>query len=534
MKGKLFAAAVILAATLTPAESREPSIWVQCDGQAKPEGAATAAARLATVTLLGGFGIGLLALPEPATGAPVAGGADGVAACTAALADPVLEPFWERKINILRARASHYVDIDKPDLALKDLEAAAEVGRGRPSSVLFDRSVGVSVKLFEATLRARAGEHDKADALAIAAADARPYSQRIQQMARSVLSTAPVLGAEERRIIERQRQIDPYTSSTLAFRLDTTDERDAAADAWEAALKASLPPLSLDADADDDAGTQRPPSAITLARATLAMLRAGRLERARELEPQYKKALEEPAPVDAAQGSTSRSRQDLARASADRLLRAIDEIVRKSAKSYEPLIDTLMKERSGDVAGAAKLAQEKFAEFPASMAGAEMLQRLNANPATAADVPAFLVQSALSKARPSRTERALQVNLKTLNKNLPAFGRVDGGARYRPGATVGYRSEPEKDKPGQTRIRYNGAQSVFAREEMMLLRAAEVTRDAGKESFVVERALGASIVISFADATSDPARVLKAADVLAALKPIYIDIPAALEAERRR
>ena len=264
------------------------------------------------------------------------------------------------------------------------------------------------------------------------------------------------------------------------------------------------------------------------------MLRAGRLDRARELEPQYKKSLEEPAPIDAAQGSTSRSRQDLARASTDRLLRAIDEIVRKNAKSYEPLIDTLMKERSGDAAGAAKMAQEKFAEFPATMAGAEMLQRLNADPATAADVPAFLVQSALNKARPSRTERAQQVNLKTLNKALPTFVRVDGGARYRPGATVGYRSEPEKDKPGHTRIRYNGAPSVFAREEMLLLRAAEVTRDAGKDSFVVERSLGASIVISFADASSDPARVLKAADVIAALKPIYIDIPAAVEAERRR
>jgi hypothetical protein len=264
------------------------------------------------------------------------------------------------------------------------------------------------------------------------------------------------------------------------------------------------------------------------------MLRAERLVRARELEPQCKQAIAEPPPVDAGEGSASRSRKDLARASVDRMTRNIDEIVRRSAKAYEPLIDTLTKERAGDASGAAKMAQEKFAEFPASVAGAELLQRLNANPATATEVPAFLVQSALNKARPSRTERAQTVNLKALAKGLPAFARVDGALKYRRGSTVGYSSEPVKDKPGEFRVRYNGASNVFAREEMLLLRAAEMTREAGKDGFVILRSFGYFIDIAYADPTSDPARVLKADEVIAALKPIYIDIPAAIEADRRR
>jgi hypothetical protein len=301
-------------------------------------------------------------------------------------------------------------------------------------------------------------------------------------------------------------------------------------------MRGAQPPAAADGDDDAEAGAPpKPPSAITLARATLAMLRAGRLDRAKALQAQYAAAIVEPPPVAAsAQAPASRSRADLTRATTDRLIRAVDELTRRTAKSYEPLIEALLKERAGDAKGAAKLVQEKFAEFPASMAGVELMQRLNAHPDTAADVPAFLVQSALNKARPARDERARQTNLKSLVRTLPTFDRVDGNARYRPGATVGFRAEPVKDKPGETRIRYAGAPSNYAREEMLLLRAAELTRDAGKEGFVVLRSFGTSIDIAYADATSDPARVIKAADVIASLKPIYVDIPAAVEAERRR
>lgn len=83
-----------------------PSIWMQCDGIAKPESAAASAARTAGAILLSSVVIGLFLLPEEnPTGRPAASGPEGVRACTEALADPVLEPFWERKVSILYARA---------------------------------------------------------------------------------------------------------------------------------------------------------------------------------------------------------------------------------------------------------------------------------------------------------------------------------------------------------------------------------------------------------------------------------------------
>src|SRR5262249_19735388 len=152
-------------------------------------------------------------------------------ACTQALAEPVLASFWQRHINILRARAIHYIEVGNYDAALADLEAMHGVGDGQVASPLLDRSIGVSSKLMEAALRARAGEMERARELAIAAADARPHSLPVQQLARGFFASTPTLTDEERRLLAREISFEPSGALRLPLRLDQTDDAGAAADA---------------------------------------------------------------------------------------------------------------------------------------------------------------------------------------------------------------------------------------------------------------------------------------------------------------
>jgi hypothetical protein len=75
---------------------------------------------------------------------------------------------------------------------------------------------------------------------------------------------------------------------------------------------------------------------------------------------------------------------------------------------------------------------------------------------------------------------------------------------------------------------------------MLLLRAAQLTQAQGLDSFLVLGANRTVMDIMYLDSAAPPAayaprasRLLRAADVIADLGPIYIDLPAAMEAERR-
>jgi hypothetical protein len=546
-----------------------PSIWVQCDGQPKPEGAATTAARLATVTLLGGFGIGLLAMGESPTGRPVASGREGVQACTAALADPALEPFWQRRVSILYSRAGHRIDMDDPQGALADLVEARGTAAGKAPDVLFERSIGVSAQMFEALLLTREGKHEDAARLASEAAAKRPWSPHLQALAAGLVWNGPVLRDDERAIVARQIRLDTDSIPALAYRLDASDDTKAAADAWEAVLAhnhrgGTMRGLVNATTAKPIRPTTDDP--VILARAALAFARDRQYERASALlaGPTLARLVTAPTsqgpaePAPAAAAGAGRSVAELNAAAADaRRERQMVELEERAQKLF-PLIRALIDEGTGKRADALNYLQTTFNELPLYQASADLASRLAAHPDTAAQTPAFLVAAVQKKVRPPIEDVAKAQNLKTYINSLPSLQQV-GMPRHRSPTgrgAAGYKEEARKNGlPGVLLTHTSFDQ--YGADEVLFLRAAELAKDKGKPAFVVldqmspftlrygqlatqVLQLPPLLAVDFVDPAALPPdyadhanRVIMADEVIAALSPIYVDLPTQIEAAKR-
>lgn len=549
LKIGLSAAVVAIALAAAPAAYANPSIWVQCDGQPRPEGALTTAARLGAIIFIPI--IGLAAAGEAGTGTPAAVGQAGVDACTEALADPSLPNFWQRHMNILRARAIHYVEVGDHDAALADLVTMREVAAGRTDSPLIDRSIGVSALLLEAALRARNSEYDRAKELAITAADARPYSLPIQQLARTFYSGDSLMSADEQRLFGRVLSYDPTLALRYPIRLDQTDDAAAAADAWEVALAAGDHVTTRGLDERIGWTQADGPDGFTLVRAAIAMARAGRTARAEELAARAEEKLGPETSGDRASGgiegvetveeqapaAASGSRAALEASRRAQLRQRVEAQVAENAAPFRPLLRAWLAALRGDEAQALSIMQSNFERLPKVMAGADLLQRLRQNPALREQVPDFLIQSAISGARPEVATVLRGLDLDDLIRGLPQYERVDGNARYRPGSNIGYRETALAS--GGTRITYSGA-TFYASSEMMLLRAGELAQAQGRDSFLVLDVNRTTLDIipleSAAPAAAYAARssrFLPAGEVVRGLMPIYVELPMAIESERR-
>lgn len=565
-------ATIALTALVSPRPAlANPSIWMQCDGMAKPESAAALAARYTGAILLSSVVIGVFLLPEEnPTGRPAASGPEGVRACTEALADPVLESFWERKVSILYARARHKLDANDPAGALADLAASRAVTAGKTSDVLFARSLGVSTQMFEATLLAKEGKLDEARRLATQAAEGRPWSPIVQTRAlRYALGEANPT-AESQRIGERLSRLDSSRASALAFYLDRTDDAAAAAAAWDGALAAGAESPTFEAVTRAKDPPSRPTKLdpFILSQAALAFARAGQFEKAQALldGATLKPLIPDPGPPppETANGAPAagQSRQQLQAAAAARENEAALRRLEGLARSLFPLTQAILAEGRGDTAAAVSYVQRSFADMPESMAAAELVRRLAAKPETAAQVPAFMVDSIAKKARPPADEAFKNTDAKAVLEDLPPLQSLARGQRYRRADGVRVvselREQPLANRPSGLQLTYSGGADKFAGDEMLYLRAAELAKEKGKSGFIVLRQnsryyyrtgnpnypilpVPAEIEVDFVDVDTPPpeligarARFIRADDVIAALKPIYIDLPAELDAARRK
>lgn len=565
-------ATVALIALASPRTAlANPSIWMQCDGIAKPESAAASAARTAGAILLSSVVIGVFLLPEEnPTGRPAASGPEGVRACTEALADPVLEPFWERKVSILYARARHKLDANDPAGALADLAASRAVTAGKTPDVLFTRSLGVSTQMFEATLLAKEGKLDEARRLAAQAAEARPWSPIVQTRALSYALGEASPTAESQRIGERLSRLDSSMASAPALYLDRTNDAAAAAAAWDGTLAAGAETPTFEALM----GEKEPPARPTkldpfiLSQAALAFARAGQFEKAQALldGATLKPLIPDPGPPppETADGAPAagQSRQQLQDAAAARQNEAALRRLEDRARSLFPLTQAILAEGRGDTAVAVSYVQRSFADMPERMAAAELVRRLAARPDTAAQVPAFMVDAIAKKARPPADEFFKNTDAKAVLEDLPPLQSLGRGQRYRrpDGVRVvgELREQPLSNRPTGLQLTYSGGADKFAGDEMLYLRAGELAKEKGKSGFIVLRQnsrflyrtgnpnyptfpIPAEIEVDFVDVDAPPpeltgarARFIRADDVIAALKPIYIDLPAELDAARRK
>lgn len=111
-----------------------------------------------------------------------------VEACNRALADPKLLPTQTlRKVSLLRARALGYFGNGDHDKALAEIDGAEAAGAALSTDPLYARSMALSFALARAAIWTAKGDATKAREFAQAAANARPYSNRVQSLVAAIL-----------------------------------------------------------------------------------------------------------------------------------------------------------------------------------------------------------------------------------------------------------------------------------------------------------------------------------------------------------
>lgn len=114
-----------------------------------------------------------------------------IAACTRSLASPRLLPTQNlRKAHLLRARAAAYLQQGETAKAIADLDLAESTAAGLANNAFYQRSMGVSLSLLRAVALIQSDKADDAAVLARAAIKTRPYSLQILMGAANILQAA--------------------------------------------------------------------------------------------------------------------------------------------------------------------------------------------------------------------------------------------------------------------------------------------------------------------------------------------------------
>jgi hypothetical protein len=514
------------------AMAAEPSDWVRCDGLAKPENIGLTLSRLVPAIMTAG----LMGLPEASREEPAARGAAGVGACDTVLADPLLDKYWARKVSLLKARALHHVEAGDLDAALADLTSTHAVAAGNVDDATFARSLGASTQLFEAATQLKRQKYDEASLLAIKAADARPYSLEVGMAAVRILDVDPHWSPDEDRVLTRVAALEPNLRVARAASREWGGQYAGAAEDWRAVADGNISSLG---DVRLPAGAKTPGAdPIFLARAALASARAGQKAEAEALIARFK--TETSAPPPEAEGLA----KTLATMRANQA---------QSAKAFITVAEAWLLADAGKLDEARALMKTLGDRLPATPATLTLLDKLE--PPT----PAGTVS--LKTTGPARLE-ILMTSMRDSNvsrldptafaKTLPPLERADRsyskqiGWGFKPN---GFKDKKLADGKGAS-IEFSGALSTHAAvEEMMLLRAAQLTREAGKAGFVVrsrndykqymvQTMHGAEISrapagfktaadIEFVDAPVEADLTLDAGKVWNDLSPIYAPTPPA-------
>jgi hypothetical protein len=458
-----------------PVMAAEPSNWVRCDGLAKPETVAASLGRLVPAIMTAG----LMGLPEASRESPAASGADGVAACDAVLADPLLANYWARKVSLLKGRALHHVEAGDLDAALVDLNATHAAAAGNVDDATFARSLGASTQLFEAAAKLKREKYDEASTLAIKAADARPYSLEVGLAAVRILDADPRWSPDEDRVLTRVVALEPDMRVARARAREWGGQYASAGEDWLAladSSASSLPEVKL------PAGYVLPElgrDPMFVARAAAAFARAGQNSQASTLIARYKTD----TPPAAAEGKDVNSLMtNLA------IKMRADQA--KQAGRFVTIAQAWILVNDGKLDEARAAMASLGDELPATPPVLDLMEKLRP------PVPAGMVSLAPDSAaqREMMTSQLRGDAVKRLDpaafaRALPPLERADRSyskqsAWFKPN---GFKDKKTADGRGAS-IEFSGALSTHAAvEEMMLLRAAQLAREAGKTGFVVRK-----------------------------------------------
>jgi hypothetical protein len=484
--------------------------------------------------------------------APSFDSSGNIGACTRALASPRLLPTQIlRRGHLLRARAATHLRSGDIPNALADIDLAEAATVTLANDPFYQRSMGLSLQLLRAIAFARSDKAADAAQLAQSAAAARPYSLQVQTVAAGIVQATRPLGAPSPSPWIEAQRLSPDAAVTAISKeaevgnfVGVVALRPGVQVDWPAA---PLPAMALAARTPDAAHLL---SAVFVSLHTAyARAATNDAEGARRDLAEVRAQLAATRPV-AADGKIT----DFLVSTND----ALDQYVDMRARQIEARI-AITEARPSDAIGALLAAP-----MPNDAATIELLTALRAAvPVTDAGlVPstatfekqlgasrlkalADLVSNALIAPETPRAvvdyERARPDILGALVGGAFSLGTsLLGGIRR----TDGFRTTTQDD--GSIRVEFIGnTPSSSLVQEMTLLRAAEVAREAGKSAFaVVDRkdfsrrmntmrggmmvssvpsGFKTELTIRLADAVTDAERSLDALAVIDGLGPLYYE-----------
>ncbi len=475
-----------------------------------------------------------------------------IAACTRALSSPrLLSTQSLRRAHLLRARAAARLRAGDTRDGIADLDLAEAAAASLATNTFYQRSMGTSLTLLRAIALAQSGDTAGAVPLANAAIAARPYSLQVQQAAATVLQTGRASGGVSSSPWSSAARLDPESAVTALLHEAEIGNFPAVV-AMSQALATEWPTEKL----SPTAFAVRTRAAAQLAMILLPKLHAayaraatGDAEGARRdltdvrthitaLRPEATAAN-----VDAVGGPTYSQLDKFVDLHAHQIEARIAVTEKRPADALAALIATPMPRNAASAelltALKAALPADKAALIPDATpfmadAAKERLSELAGaipNALIAPETPRSVID--YSRARPDIL-RALVAGAFSMGTSLlGGIGRTDG-----------FRSTNNPD--GTIKVEFIGnTPSPALVQEMTLLRAAEITRAAGKPSFVIVKRADYSrrmattqygmeissvptgfkseLTIRCLETGQESARALDAVGIIDALGPIYYE-----------
>lgn len=477
---------------------------------------------------------------------------DIVEVCTRALASPRLLPTQTlRRAHLLRARATAYLRSGDVTKALADIDSAETAAADRAGDRFFQRSMGVSLKLLRAFAYARSDDRSKAVELARSAMEARPYSLEVQEAGAAILQAARPLGIPSPSPWSDVARLDPGMTMTALVSEHALGNfpgvialRPSVTLVWPTK---PLAPFALDARTQE----------------AMQLLTAMRVQ----LDVAYARA---------ATGDVAGARRDLAEVRAN-VAAAYPQVSERQfaemASSMSKAMDKFVDIRSRQIEARIAVAEERYPDaiaalvatpMPNDAATIELLTTLKeklpaSNVGMLPDVARF--RDELDRGQREGLGKDLAVALMApetprsvidYEKSRPNILGAMIGAGLSMGTTLlggikrtdGFRTTTNAD--GTVNVEFIGnTPSKALVQEMTLLRAAEVTREAGKPAFVIAkrqdftRTLNTSrggmlvstvptgfkteLTIRFVDSGIEPERALDAVKIIDDLGPHYYE-----------
>lgn len=141
-------------------------------------------------------------------------GADAISACDAALADPLLLPqYWLRRAHLLQAKATHQIDAGDAAGALVTLAASDAAAPAK--DMFFERSVIMGNRALRAVADFKLGRTEAGLAELAAIDSARPYAAILRQLTLSIRLSNEKDQEAQRRLIRETARYSPDSLNRL-------------------------------------------------------------------------------------------------------------------------------------------------------------------------------------------------------------------------------------------------------------------------------------------------------------------------------